>query len=119
MLTVPFAAAANQLDLSAAKNSYEIASIVMDNISLIGENVIYLASLSSFLNLVLALLFAVFADYIYKKRVISSICEIKSNSDDIEQSYIKKGGVNFFAAVIAYFAVNELPNIIAYTMGLL
>ncbi|MBQ6884128.1 MAG: DUF2628 domain-containing protein [Clostridia bacterium] len=119
MLTVPFAAAANQLDLSAAKNSYEIASIVMDNISLVGENVIYLASLSSFLNLALSLFFAIFADYIYKNRVISSICEIKSNSDDIEQSFIKKGGVNFFAAVIAYFAINELPNIIAYTMGLL
>ncbi len=119
MLTVPFAAAINQLDLSTAKNSYEIALIVMDNISLIGEKVIYTASIGSFLNTILAFLFAIFADYIYRNRVISSVTEIKNNSDDVEKSFLKKGGVNFFVAVIVYFVVNELPSIIAYALGLL
>lgn len=119
MLTIPFAAATNQLDLSAAKNSYEIALIVMDNISLIGENVIYTASIGSFLNTLLAVLLAIFADYIYRNRVISSVSDIKKNGVDIEESFLKKGGVNFIVAVIGYFAVNELPTIIAYAMGLL
>ncbi len=119
MLTIPLVAATNQLDLSTAKNSYEIALIIIDNISLIGENVLFTATAGSFLNFGLMILCAVFGDYIYRKRVISSISEIKKKDADIDMMFQKKGGVSFIAAIIGYFVVNELPTIIAYAAGLL
>lgn len=120
MLSVPFAAAINHLDFSSAKNNFEIAQIVVDNMSVVSEASLLFATIGSFLITILSFLFAVFGDYFYSRYVISNIKKIKlNNSDDINISYRKKGGVNIFAAVLAYFAVSELPSIIASIMGLI
>ena len=119
MLTIPFVAATNQLDLSSAGNSFEMALLITENISIIGKSVIYIATIGSLLNTLLMVLFAIFGDYIYRNRVISSVTEIKTNSDDIDASFRKKGGISFIAALLGYFAVSELPSIIAYAVGLL
>ncbi len=119
ILTIPFVAATNQLDLSAARNSFEMATLIMDNMSVIGESVLYTATIGSFLNTIISVLLAIFGDYIYRNRVITKVNEIKRNNTIIDEELQKKGGVNFIAAILGYFAVSELPGIIAYAVGLL
>ncbi len=120
MLSVPFAAAVNQLDLSVAKNSFEIAQIVIDNMAIVGETTLYIATVGSFLSTLLSVLCAVFGDYIYSKHAVSTIVDLKrTNITNIDESFRKKGGVNFIAGILGYFAVSELPTIIASIMGLL
>ncbi len=119
MFAVPFTAAVNQLDFSQMRTYMDYASIVLENISMIGQLAIYTAFIGSILDLVLRIIIAVFGDLIYKNRVISKIVEIKTKSDDKAEDYRKKGGVSFIAGVLGYFAVNRLPTIIAYTLGML
>ena len=57
-------------------------------------------------------------NYIYKKHTISTIKEIKSNSDDIDYDFHKRGGISFIATLIGLFAVQYLPSIIAYFAGI-
>lgn len=119
MFAVPFTAAVNQLDFSEMRTYMDYASIVLENISMIGQLAIYTAFIGSILDFVLRIIMAVFGDRIYRNRVISKIGEIKIKSDDKTEMYRKKGGVSFIAGVLGYFAVNRLPTIIAYTLGML
>ena len=119
MLGVPFAAAINQLDLSQAKNYMEISNIVLENISIIGMTAIFVAFIGSVLNLITRIIIAVFGDFIYRNRVISVINETKQNNTDKELVFRKKGGVSFIIGVLGYLAISELPQIIAYTLGML
>ena len=119
MLNVPFIAAVNQLDLSQAKNYMEMSGIILDNVSIIGQTVMMVSFFACALELILRFSIAIFGDFIYKNRVMSTVSHIKKNSDDIERDFRKKGGVSFIAAIIGYFAVSELPTIIAYTLGML
>lgn len=119
MFAVPFTAAVNQLDFSEMRTYMDYASIVLENVSMIGQLAIYTAFIGSILDFVLRIIMAVFGDRIYRNRVISKIGEIKTKSDDKTEMYRKKGGVSFIAGVLGYFAVNRLPTIIAYTLGML
>lgn len=119
MLTVPFASAVNQLDLSAAQNSFEIAQIVIENMAIVGETSLYIATVGSLANLFIAILFAIFGDYIYCRHALGTISELKNNKTLNDEILRKKGGVNFFAAILGYFIVSELPSIIASVMGLI
>lgn len=119
MFAVPFSAAVNMLDTSAAKNYIEYSNIILENTSRIGEAVILTALLGSLLDLILRVVIAVFGDLIYKKRVISKVSEIKTNSENKDTIYRKTGGVSIVAAALGYFAVSYLPTIIAYTFGMM
>ncbi len=119
LLNIPFTAAINQLDFSEARNYIEYSNIILENFSMIGQIAFYTAFIGSFLDLALRIIIAIFGDLIYKNRVISAISEINKNSDDKAMAYRKKGGVSIIAGVLGYFAVSELPTIIAYTLGML
>lgn len=119
MLSVPLTAALEQLDTSAARNSMEMGSLIVENISIIGTTAVYSALIGGFLSIALSVIIAVFGDKIYRNRVISKISEINRQSDDREEAYRKKGGVSIAAAALGYFAVSYLPSIIAYTLGML
>ncbi len=119
MLTVPFIKGINTLDTSSVRNYMEFSNLILDNISLIGEIAFFSAFVATVLDLIIRVVMGVCGDFIYKKRVITTTAHIKRTSDDLMQDYRKKGGVNLFAAVLGYFAVSELPTIIAYTLGLL
>lgn len=119
MFAVPFTNAVNMLDTSAVRNYIEYSNIILENISLIGEIAIFTAFAGSLLDLILRVVIATFGDLIYNKRVISKVSEIKRESEDKAEDYRKKGGISIFAAALGYLAVNYLPTIIAYTLGML
>lgn len=118
MLSLPFSVALNQLDLSGAQGYFQIANIIKENISIIGVPVIILALLGILLSLLVNVLFGVFGDCIYRNKVISNVEEIKESAEDKDEAFRKRGGVNFFVGVLGYFAVSELPTILAYTLGM-
>ena len=118
MLSLPLNAALSQLDLSQVNGYFEIVNLIRDNISVIGWQSIIAAALGSLLGTLVMVLFGVFGDYIYRNKVISDIAEIKKSDLDQEEAFRKKGGVSFFIGVLGYFAVQELPTIIAYTLGM-
>ncbi len=119
MLKVPFTAAVNQLDFSAATNYVESTNIILENFSSIGLTAFYTAFIGVILDLIIRIVVAVFGDLIYKNRVISKIAEINLQSENKAEDYRKKGGVSIIAGVLGYFAVTELPTLIAYTLGML
>lgn len=119
MLSVPLTAALEQLDTSAVRNSMEMGSLIVENISIIGTTAVCSALIGGFLSIALSVIIAVFGDKIYRNRVISKISEINRQSDDREEAYRKKGGISIAAAALGYFAVSYLPSIIAYTLGML
>lgn len=117
MLCVPFTAAVNQLGSSAGY--IELMDMISQNASSIGKVAFFAAFVGSLLDLVLRIVLGIYGDLIYNKRVISKVAEINRNSDDKINDYRKKGGVSIIIGALGYFAVTYLPNIIAYTMGLL
>ncbi len=119
MLIIPFNTAVSMLDTDAVRNYAEYSRIILENISVIGKVAILAAFAGAFLDLALRIVMGIFGDLIYKKHVITKVSEIKRESEDIAVDYRKKGGINLFAAIIGYFAVNYLPMIIAYTLGML
>lgn len=119
MLSVPFQAAINTLDYSQTVGFMQMANLISENLSVIGTSVVVTATVGSVLYLLMRILIAIFGDYIYKNRVISAVTEINQSDLDREEAFRKKGGVSFFIGVLVYFAVSELPTIIAYTLGML
>ncbi len=119
MLGIPFSVALGQLDASEVNGMMQMSNFVFENISVIGMPVVITALASSMLYILTRVLIAVFGDYIYRNRVISNVAEIKQSGLDKEEAFRKKGGVNFFVGVLGYFAVQQLPTIIAYTLGML
>lgn len=119
MFTIPFVKGVNMLDTSAVSNYMQYSNLIIDNLSLIGKIALYSAFIATTIDLIIRIIFGIFGDLIYKNRVINKTAQILKSSEDQIQDFRKKGGVNLFAAVLGYFAVSELPTIIAYTMGML
>lgn len=63
--------------------------------------------------LIMRIICGLFSDGIYRKQVISSIKKIRSESEDQDEDYRKKGGVSFIAMLLAFFAGEYLPLIVA------
>ncbi len=119
MLSVPLSAALGRLDTSSARGTMEIALLISENISAIGVTAVYAAAIGGFLSIALSIIIAIFGDLIYRNRVISKISEINRESEDKAEDYRKKGGISLMAAVLGYCAVSYLPQIIAFTLGML
>ncbi len=62
----------------------------------------------SCVTLIINLFMGMFGDYIYKKKVYSTIKEMKQEGRTSEIDYIQKGGVNLMLPVILYFGINIL-----------
>lgn len=110
LLYFPFFIATQNIDISGGtqnfiKNFYE----AMPNL---GDSIIFSALISLALNLLIRLVSGLFGDSMYKKYTIKSVKAIKEESDDLDFSYRKKGGVNILYFLIGWFAVQNLPNII-------
>lgn len=62
-------------------------------------------------------LFGLFGDWIYRRKVFSALSELKK--EGIEDSYeiYRKGGVNFFLAGAAYFVTGILANLLILLFG--
>lgn len=91
---------------SAMQNIYNL------NLSDVNTATVLLAAASVLLNLVIRIFCGIFADYNYKNYCISCINKIKTESDDVDYDYRKKGGISIIALVLGIMAVEYLPNII-------
>lgn len=118
LLTIPFSIALSVLDLSEANGYFETSNIILENISIIGVPVVLVALVASMLDLFIRVMTAVFGDYTYKKRVISTVSEIKKSDLDQDEAFAKKGGVSLIFGLLAFYAVYYLPSIIATVLGL-
>ena len=67
--------------------------------------ILLLGLIGSLLAIALRVLSGIFGDWIYRKHVISSVKDIKENSEDIETDYRKRGGVNIFLFLVGWMAV--------------
>lgn len=77
MLTLPLQRAISFLDFSDAKNYAQSFEIIMQNFDSIGKTAIIAAFIGSVLGLIIRIVCGIFADYSYKKRVISAVSDIK------------------------------------------
>lgn len=113
LLTLPFLSATYGIDTSAARNYFELADILSQNISLIGKAPLFLALAGSLFNTILRIIIGMFADLHYRNHTINTIKEIKESADDRNEAFRKKGGTSFFGLMIGFFAVQYLPTLIS------
>ena len=69
--------------------------------------------LTSVISLLINLFFGLFGDYIYKKRVYSTIEQMKQEGKVSEMDFVQKGGANLMLPLLMYFAINVLTFIIS------
>ncbi len=114
LLTLPFLNSIAYLDTTAARNYFELAQLISENLETVGAAAFILATVGSMLNILLRVLLAIFADYSYKNHTVNTVALIKQTEDnDKEADFRKKGGTSFFGLLIGFFAVEYLPSIIA------
>ena len=119
LFMIPFESALTNLGAAEARGYMEIMQIVSENIGSIGTYTVIAAAVGVAVNLLLRIMLGIFGDLIYKRRVISTIKEIKQSDDDKQEALRKKGGVSLWLGVLGYWAVGQLPTIIALTSGML
>lgn len=103
----------NYLMTSMPSGTYaETMKWLMEKMPEIDPKITLLATIGSFLFLTLRIIFGIFGDWFYKKHTIKTIREIKSNSEDIDFDFHKKGGVNTLLFMISFMAIEYLPIII-------
>lgn len=113
LINFPFSKALNYIDMSSVRNYSQMFDIIMQNLPKIGTAALIAAMISGILNIVLRVVCAVIGDYSYKNYTISSIKEIKSNSEDIEDDFHRKGGVSLISLILGIMAVQYLPAVLS------
>ena len=84
----------------AAGLSPELAVEILSKIGVLPIVIVWAIAL---VNLAIMLVSSMFGDYIYKKHVISTIVKIKTDSEDIDNDFRKKGGVNLLLGIIGFY----------------
>ena len=116
LLTYPLSLALYKLDIQSAKNYAELISSIYNALPDIGIPVIVSGIAGSVIDIIIRVISAMFGDYMYKNHTVAQIAKIKQESDDIDASYRKYGGINIFYFFIAVFAIQYIPAIITAFM---
>lgn len=93
-------------------NNYMSAYMETGVVPNIAPNTFFLLSALSIVSLVISVFFGIFGDYIYKKKVFSSIKQMKDDNETTDIDFIKQGGVSLTAPFILYIAVYMLSAIL-------
>ncbi len=118
-LVLPFYSAMRDVVPTEVSENYSsLALFVSENMQLFNKAVFFSAMVSGLLYLVLMFVVGIFGDYFYKKHVISSVVDIKENSEDREFDTRKRGGASLLLFILGVFATRYLPAIIASLAGL-
>lgn len=112
ILQFPFVLAMNGFGIIENATYLDVVNTVLSNIDKIGNMVILLLIIGVVLDLVLRVVCALFGDYFYRNYTISSIKKMRAESEDMDADYRKLGGVNLWAMMLGFFAVQQIPNII-------
>ena len=80
--------------------SPEVATDILSKIGVWPIAVIWAIALA---NLAIMIISGIFGDYIYRNHAISTIAKLKTDSEDIENDFRKKGGVNLLLGIIGFY----------------
>lgn len=94
---------------SSEVNDFLQSGIITKNVMSIAFVLFILSAIS----IVIKLFVGLFGDYIYKKKVYSSISQMKSEGRTSEIDFIHKGGVNLMLPIVLYFVLNRLTFLIS------
>lgn len=120
LLFMPFANIMNSIVGEEEITYMEYSELILENLSTIGIWALVTAFLCAMAWAALHVLMGLFADRIYRRRVLNTISEIKSqDSENIKLLSHKKGGVSIFAGALGMIAVYQLLNIISSFLGLI
>lgn len=106
------------VDSSNTSNIYETQNFLTNTILSAETPQLILAVLGLLLELGLRIFTGILGDWHYRNHTISTIKEIKSNSDDIKNTFRKKGGISFIGLLLGFFAIQYLPTLISYFFNL-
>lgn len=99
--------------MGGSSQMYNLLTIASKDFSLFFTNPVLLTYVILLgISLVVHIVFGLLGDYIYKSYVFSSLKALRESGEDDEDAYIRAGGINFFAPVIVYFAIEILAVII-------
>lgn len=112
LCSYPMTLALYNLGITNTGSYPEMMSRFSDAIPQIGMGVIACALIGFFIGLIIKLIFGLFSDYFYRDYTINQIKKIKSQSEDIEFDYRKKGGANLFLFFLGFLIVEYLPSFI-------
>lgn len=90
------------------KSFIETGALNADTAKIIG-----VLFIGSFISLLIKLFIGMFGDYIYKKKVYSTIEQMKQEGKITEIDFIQKGGVNLMLPMALYFGISVLVMIIS------
>lgn len=113
LLAVPLSATLYNLGFFDLKTIPEITEFFAQNLGNIHYGSLLAFFAGSAIELTLRIVFGVLGDYIYRNHAVSQIKEIKQTSDHIAEDFRRNGGVNFFAFLIGFMLIRNLPSIIA------
>lgn len=112
-LTYPLNLALYNLGLAEGNTYADIVTGIVEKLPEIGAAVFILAMLGFVLKIVIRVISALFGDYFYRSYALSAIKEIKTQSDDPDYDYRKKGGVNILLFFVGTMLIQYIPSIIA------
>lgn len=111
LFSIPLLIAQNNSEITTAQNYAEALNNMIEILVNAGPGAMICSTVGVLLNLAARIMSALFADRLYKDRVISAVEEIKK-AEDREATVFKKGGINVFAFGIAVFAETILVQLI-------
>lgn len=78
------------------------------------QNIAGVLFITSTIRFIICLITALFGDHLYKKKVYSSIEQMKAEGRTSEIDFMQKGGVNLMLPMVLYFGINIISVIITY-----
>ncbi len=114
LLSYPFQRAvfSSGFDTQNAASSLEALNKLFESTPKIGIAILALAVISSILELLLRVVFALYGDYFYKNYTITSIKKIRLESEDMDNDYRKKGGVSLLFFFLGIMLTQYIPAIL-------
>ncbi len=112
LLLFPFMQSVSSLGVVDGGNTVQMYSEILSNINDFGVTTVILFAISVVCTVLFQVLCGIFGDWLYRNHAIAKIKEIKAESEDIDTDYRKKGGVNIFAMLLGFLAVEYIPVII-------
>lgn len=111
ILTLPLSQALSQFVLEGM-DRMEMVQFIAENMDKIGILPIILTLICGVINIGVRIFAGLFSDYIYRQTAIEKIKEINTLDGDKNELYRKKGGVNLFLFIVAYFVKSYIPAIL-------
>lgn len=113
LFSFPLNQALMQYDFSNAVGFTEMAQTVAEHLPQIGNAVLIAAFVGAALQFVLRILIALFGDLMYRNYSITSIKRIKTDSEDLEESFHRFGGINLLTMILGIAIDQYLPGILS------